>query len=1056
MHDGLDGSDSRSVYLMETWRQVAGMLGVALLFEGGVTNAAELTLPRLDTDEMFEFDLPALPLHSAVERFATLVGKDIYVGPATFEACGNFVVPPIKGRYTASEAWSTLTAPICATSGIATEGQGAAPVYMVDHPWVAEREILIPSAPLVEALRAVSEQFGGVLLDYRARDLTEAQTPVGPIAGHMGPEEALNRIEAQLGSSVSHRPLGKYGFVLEPNGDEDAQKLQYLYGRKCACPVAREPVRSATVVVTGSAITAFERGGVVTFTRQDIESTGANTLPQFFRYIAQNGTSRPVSNVASGAQYADFRGLGRDTHLVTINGHRTLPSANNVTSSAFDLNTIPLPAVERVEFRLDSASMRYGSDAIAGTINIVTRRTLEGALTLKYGEADGGGEERRSTLSFGRGDSEARFAVMADYLAHGELPGHARPFASDQDYTSEGGLDYRTNFAIRSLDGAALPGLSSPLAGWPAERASDALSVSELTPGVPQKVSLSKYQSLVPASDRLSVLSAADYTFGGLKLSADVLWVKRHARYQYFPAMASGIVSAKSSTNPFNPFDEPVWVDALLTGAPSMQQHVTSELRRGVVSAQREMSPWRWDLAVIASQETALAWVDHMLDPQGLAAALSPPPQMSSMSTVDEASAPLNVFAMHPGGLDAPERIWARAHRDRFASAGWHVLGSVGRRLAHARLQIGVEKRAEAMRFSADVGRVERDVLGAFTHLELPLVRADRNWPGMREFTALVGVRHDDFSDVEAVTLPHLEFKWRLTDRLRVDANVAEQYRPPSLFELNIPRITIPVQIFDPKRGEGVSTVLFSGGNRALLPTRGHSTNIEARYGAEDAFQASLNYFSIRLSDRIASSSLRAILAAEDQIPKRIVRAPTEEEVAAGRPGRIASIDATWNNVGRLFTSGVDASVTKRFETTHGTFTPRIAVTWIDSFRYSDSSVSSAPMIDRVGLAAEQGTITRWRAVGSLGWQRDAWAATAHLRWIPGYADVGGGGIDSQRLWDLNVSYEPNPHVTWALNIVDLADTSPHFAKVGAATGYDTSQWDPVGRRVLLTAKVRL
>jgi len=113
-------------------------------------------------------------------------------------------------------------------------------------------------------------------------------------------------------------------------------------------------------------------------------------------------------------------------------------------------------------------------------------------------------------------------------------------------------------------------------------------------------------------------------------------------------------------------------------------------------------------------------------------------------------------------------------------------------------------------------------------------------------------------------------------------------------------------------------------------------------------------------------------------------------------------------------------------------------------------------MTDRVGIASEHGSLMPWRAVLSLGWQGQMWAATTYLRLIPAYDDVGGGRIGSQQLWDLNVSYAPSRHVTLTFGAMNLANTSPHFANVGAATGYDSSQWDPVGRRLMLTARLSL
>ena len=231
--------------------------------------------------------------------------------------------------------------------------------------------------------------------------------------------------------------------------------------------------------------------------------------------------------------------------------------------------------------------------------------------------------------------------------------------------------------------------------------------MSELTSGRPKMISLSKYQSLLPSGTTASFVGSADYSWPGLRLSADALWVRRKAEFRYFPPIASGLVSEQ---HPGNPFDEPVVIDALLTGAPSMRQHVDSTLRRAVLSARGQLKRWSWDLSVLSSEETAQAWVDHELDPEGTAAALS---------ASDESSA-LNVFAMRPGGPDAPAGIWAQPQLEKFSSSGEHVNTTVEGHLGLAHVRLGLERRAESMQFSSLVGSVARNVRGKNAHITLP------------------------------------------------------------------------------------------------------------------------------------------------------------------------------------------------------------------------------------------------------------------------------------------------------------------------------------------------
>src|SRR5690606_16159735 len=97
-------------------------------------------------------------------------------------------------------------------------------------------------------------------------------------------------------------------------------------------------------------------------------------------------------STANGAASISLRGLGADATLVLVNGRRVAVSsfAENVTTNFVDINSIPVAAIERVEVLKDGSSAVYGSDAVAGVINIITRRDFEGfEASVGYGAADG-------------------------------------------------------------------------------------------------------------------------------------------------------------------------------------------------------------------------------------------------------------------------------------------------------------------------------------------------------------------------------------------------------------------------------------------------------------------------------------------------------------------------------------------------------------------------------------------------------------------------------------------------------------------------------------------
>ncbi len=123
-----------------------------------------------------------------------------------------------------------------------------------------------------------------------------------------------------------------------------------------------------------------------------------------------------VENGGLGTSTISMRGLGANRTLVLLNGRRAGPSGVQGSVSAFDLNAIPLSAVERVEVLKDGASSIYGSDAVAGVINIITKKTEGfGFEAFVSQPTESGGEQTRINGSWGKVFDRGYFRATADY-----------------------------------------------------------------------------------------------------------------------------------------------------------------------------------------------------------------------------------------------------------------------------------------------------------------------------------------------------------------------------------------------------------------------------------------------------------------------------------------------------------------------------------------------------------------------------------------------------------------------------------------------------------------
>lgn len=142
-------------------------------------------------------------------------------------------------------------------------------------------------------------------------------------------------------------------------------------------------------------------------------------------------------NGGLGTSTLSLRGLGANRTLVMLNGRRAGPSGVEGSVSSFDLNAIPMAAVERVEVLKDGASSIYGSDAVAGVVNIITKKDEGGSFDAYYGAPqETGGEQLRLSGSWGQKFERGYFRATADYSKTEIMQRRDRDFFNcEEDYT---------------------------------------------------------------------------------------------------------------------------------------------------------------------------------------------------------------------------------------------------------------------------------------------------------------------------------------------------------------------------------------------------------------------------------------------------------------------------------------------------------------------------------------------------------------------------------------------------------------------------------------------
>lgn len=366
---------------------------------------------------------------------------------------------PILGKENAQGiTFACLIVLVVTTTGLSSAS------YAAEREGPQLHDFNISEPNVAEALNLFAEQTGAVLLfPY---DLVEGR-PAKPLKGRYDVTEALDILLEGSGLSgslvegeVIRISLGDDKTQADREDEMASGKLEkgllasvaaFVIGGAQAQEIEtidepegeeQERQEQDVIIVTGTNIRGvmLESSPSFVFDREAIERTGVSTTEQFIEKLPQNfsglsETSRfagSSDNNVGTATGANLRGLGADSTLTLLNGHRLAPGS---IGNAVDLSMIPLAIIERVDIITDGASAIYGSDAIGGVVNFVLRDDFEGVeAQANYGfVTEGELEERGVTLMGGFNWGSGNLIASYDYLKTDQL------LAAEKDFAREAG-----------------------------------------------------------------------------------------------------------------------------------------------------------------------------------------------------------------------------------------------------------------------------------------------------------------------------------------------------------------------------------------------------------------------------------------------------------------------------------------------------------------------------------------------------------------------------------------------------------------------------------------
>jgi iron complex outermembrane recepter protein len=894
-----------------------------------------------------------------------------------------------------------------------------------------EYSLTIPSGSLTTALDQFSKQTG-LQVAAELKSSEQQQRLVDAVIGRFTADAALEKLLA--GSELTYvwqdsSTIRIYQGVVRPESE----------------------IGEREVLVTGTRLRGGGEGPapVRVYGREEIDRLGVSSLSGLATYFTQQPFSFGEWGQRSAAQHFQMRGLGVDTTLVLINGRRAPPSAISVSLNAFDLNTIPITAVDRIEVMSDSASAIYGSDAIGGVVNIILKEEGAGSdIYLHYGGAAGGADERRVATTIGISKQRFRSSLTLDYFDRSMLVGAERDLWRNQDFRRFGGKDYRLTAAPRanvySLTGAPLPGLPTSQASVPVGSTGIDLRSEDFlaTAGEVSLYTARKTWAIEPDVKRLSAVGSAELSLGNSSAIFGEMLINTSDVLNQGPlsAMIGQIVSAE---NPFNPFGQPVRVDFSPVGMKPVSLLTDGRFTRFVLGARGGLSHWDWELALTNSEESVDVARVNELDPVRVQAALqSTDPQTA-----------LNPFADGPAGSDALLSSLVRTQESDYRSRSLLLSGFLRGALFRmpggvSEIVIGGELRREVVQaVDSTPLEQERDIVSEFAEVKLPL---------LKQLSLKLALRADYYERAEDSVNPQYGLVWRPIEDWLVRAAYGTSFRPPSLPELSYPRPELPFFVPDPRRGGAISPVrLIMGGNHELENVSAHSFTTGVSYRASDlpGPHWAAHYWRVVMDNRIVVPGVSS-LAKLEEVPGRVTRsAPTEADTLAGWPGQLQTVDISLLNYGRLETSGIDLDLSYRIAGSVGLLQPALSVTWVDE--YSSHDLAPFESSDRVGIANVLGTIPEWRLTGSLIWEGRGWGVSTTATFTPSYKDSDLTGVLDRRLpsrtiidmqaWlELGSLFDSTVFdgLKVTAGALNLFDEDVDFANAGLSFGFDVSQAD--------------
>jgi outer membrane receptor protein involved in Fe transport len=845
--------------------------------------------------------------------------------------------------------------------------------------------------------------------------------------------------------------------------------------------------RLEQVDVTGSLIRGVEGviAPLVYVKQQQLSEAAYATVEDALYSLPITSLNGPREDLGLDNNYQygagiDLRGLGVGATLVLMDGHRQ-PLAG-LTGDFVDVSTIPWSAVARIEVLPDGASALYGSDAVAGVVNIIMRDDFQGAETqARYGTAVDGRRAIMVAQLLGTHWSGGHAMLAYQFSDATPLAAAERPYAANADKAPYGGGNYDSYYSDPGniLDPASL----QPAYGIPAGQNGKSLTAAQLAPQINLANPFAGEQ-IFPEVTAHEVYAAGTQDIGGrLQLFGQARFTQRDTLADNVPNTQ---ILAVPPSNPFyvNPFPgAPYTLEAYSFSGDLGPTEFESrtQLYTATMGASLQLSAdWQATLTESYGRQTLRDDEYNLADAAALAAALADPDPATAFDPFGDGS------FTNPATLDAIRkdyRLWSAAGIESTSLVADGPLFRLPG--GEAKLAVGVERREETL--DHDVPdptdpsdrtipqSYVRHVDSLFSQLVLPLAGKPHSPQGAPGLELSLSGRYEHYTDFGNTFNPMVDLRWIPLRLLKLRASWGRSFRAPTLDDLydTSEDLAASTLLPDPKSPSGRSLVLVQEGSNPGLKqetARTWTTGFDIAPPYLGGSTLSLTYYSIDYDNRIvqpAAGDPFDILELGNEWASIITRNPSPAQIAAlcnssVYQGSAASclvsapaaiIDGRLANLASTRTSGLDLEAHQFLQSGAGDF--ELGLLGNDVFDFEQSVNSAAPETD---ILNAMGNPLALRMRGTLAWARHSEhqpgpRVQLAVNYTGAYRNPGSALIPRVSAWttvDLQTTYRTRKDAgalsgtAVTLNIVNLLNHDPPF--VDSQFGYDVYNVQALGR----------